>query len=338
MKVISLHRVAILLSFTRFLEEIGTPVERAFQRAGLPFAALENIDNYVPSHRFWSFLVDTSYREGIPDLGYRVGMAYGANSADPKLSKILRQSPSLYSGLLEASELTNKTVTNCHVGIAELPYNDYLQFYHLPSCDAHNPVIDQIGWFGLTALIGMVRVFTGPNWSPPEIGLMTNPPLCVSVYEQFPHTQLRFAQPYSYIAIEKKLLSLPPCNLEVTVPASSPLRYQPFSYDFVGSLKQSLSAYLHDGDIDIQLAAELCNTSKRSLQRKLAESSTSFSKVLESVWFDAACDMLCKLDIKVIDIAQTLGYSDSSHFTRAFRRIAGVNPSEYRQHHNAVCT
>jgi len=34
--------------------------------------------------------------------------------------------------------------------------------------------------------------------------------------------------------------------------------------------------------------------------------------------------------LKSLDIAQAAGYRDPSNFARAFRRIAGVSPREYR--------
>lgn len=37
---IPVHRVAILRPFTLFLNDIGAPVERRFQQAGLPYSAL----------------------------------------------------------------------------------------------------------------------------------------------------------------------------------------------------------------------------------------------------------------------------------------------------------
>jgi hypothetical protein len=36
-------------------------------------------------------------------------------------------------------------------------------------------------------------------------------------------------------------------------------------------------------------------------------------------------------DVKLIEVAFELGYSDPAHFTRAFRRWAGVAPREFRQ-------
>ena len=62
-----------------------------------------------------------------------------------------------------------------------------------------------------------------------------------------------------------------------------------------------------------------------------AISGTRYSEVLDQTRFDAASELLQDPDIKVTDVALQLGYSDSAHFSRAFKRVAGVNPRVYRQ-------
>ena len=103
--------------------------------------------------------------------------------------------------------------------------------------------------------------------------------------------------------------------------------------DFIGSVTKVLHSYIHESDLSLEFTAELCGMSKRSLQRKLKVTGTHYSEILENVRFDVACDMLQKPDMNVADIAHTLGYSDSSHFSRAFRRISGINPLGYRKQH-----
>ena len=187
MDSIPLHRVAVVRPFAHFLADLGAPVERGFQRAGLPFAALENVNNYVPSQRCWAFVGDMARSEGIEDLGFRVGLQFGADCADPQLSSLLRESPTLYQGLVTASELVNKTISRSRIGLLQAPLGEHTYLFHRPSFDAHNPFIDQIDWFGLTALIGMVRVFTGPQWQPTEIGLTTtHPPPANQSVNSFP--------------------------------------------------------------------------------------------------------------------------------------------------------
>ena len=269
--------------------------------------------------------------QGIEDLGFRVGQTYGADCADPQLSSLLRKSPTLYHALVRASELVNKTISRSRIGLLRPPHSEHTYFYHRPSFDTHNPFIDQIDWFGLSALISMVRLFAGPEWQPAEIGVTTHHAPCRSIREALPDTHIRPSQRYAYIALDHALLGLSPSAHNATACASSVLDCDTTSNDFVGSLKQVLQSYIQESELGIGFAAELCNTSKRSLQRRLTESGTRYSEILEQARFDAASELLQDSDIKVTDVALQLGYSDSAHFSRAFKRVAGVNPRVYRQ-------
>ena len=161
--------------------------------------------------------------------------------------------------------------------IVQSPHSENAYFYHRPSCDTDQLAIRQFGWFGIWTLIGIVRVFTGTKWQPTEIGWMIHDAPSVSVLEQFPETRVITSQPYSYIALNKTLFSLPPLRHEAAAPASSPLHFESFSSDFIGSLKQVFLTYIHESDLSITRAAEVNNMSKCTLQRKLAQAGTSFS-------------------------------------------------------------
>ncbi len=90
-------------------------------------------------------------------------------------------------------------------------------------------------------------------------------------------------------------------------------------------------AYIKEPDLSIEFAAGVCNMSKRTLQRKLSEMGTHYSELLAHARYRATCQMLQAPGLRVKDIAQRLGYSDSAHFARAFKQIAGVTPRAYRQ-------
>ena len=331
MEAIPLHRVAVVKPFTNFLAAVGAPFERGFRQASLPVCALEDANNFIPSHRFWEFLVDMAFSQDIPDLGFRVGQRYGANCADPHLIDLLRRSPTLYQGLLRASALINKTVSHCQVGISQPPHSQFAYFYHSPSCDARNPVIEQLGWYGILPFIGMVREFTGRKWLPREIGVMTCKAPNLHIREQFGNTRIRLAQPYSYIALEKALLSLPPLDGKAPAPGNQTWHHDELSSDFANSFKQLLHTYVLEEDLNLERAAALCDVSKRGLQRKLAAQGTSYARMLDEARFEAAKRMLQDPNKSVTDISLLLGYSDATHFSRAFRRIAGVTPQIYRQ-------
>ena len=334
---IPMHRVAVVRPFARLLADIGAPVERGFRQAGLPLYALENVNNFVPSHRFWKFLVTMVRSEGILDLGFRVGDNFGADCTDPHMTALLTKAPTLYQGLRNASELINGTVTNFRMGILQPPNCGYAYFYHQPSCQADNPAIEQIGWYGLTIWREMVRVYAGSQWQPTEIGLMTNHMPCRYIQERYPNTRMRLSQPFSYLVLENTLLSLPPLHSRAAPSELSSLDYDPLPNKFISSLEMLLQSYIEDSDLSIEIVAGLCNMSKRTLQRKLKEEGTYYREVLDHELFRVACLMLQNSpDMKLTDITIHMGYSDVSSFARAFRRIAGVTPKVYRQQFNQL--
>jgi AraC-like DNA-binding protein len=247
------------------------------------------------------------------------------------MTELLRRAPTLYRGLGKANQRFNRTVSYSRFGLWQPPNSDKTYFYHSPSCDADNPAIEQIGWFGIMGLIGMARVYTGRQWQPAEIGLMTDQMPNHYIREHFPHARLRLSQPASYITLENTALSLPPLVNGAAAPASSLLDYKTLPESFVRSLETILLAYIQEDDLSIELVAQLYDMSKRTLQRKLKKSGTSYNELLCHARFRVASQMLQDLDLTATDVAHHLGYSNETHFARAFRRIAGVTPRVYRQ-------
>ena len=97
--------------------------------------------------------------------------------------------------------------------------------------------------------------------------------------------------------------------------------------DYVRSL---VKAHLVDGNLKIDELAEIVGMSTRSLQRKLKESGSSYSQIVEDARFELACTQLDNNSLRVIDVSMALGYANSQHFARYFRRHSGVSPSQYR--------
>ena len=130
------------------------------------------------------------------------------------------------------------------------------------------------------------------------------------------------------------LLGLQPLAT-VKVPGSCPdtVAPTPAGWDLASSLRRLLTAYLSDGAPPIKRAAELAGMSVRTLQRRLAQADLSYSDLVKQARFELASTMLRNTDRKIIDIAYELGYTDPAHFTRAFGRLAGLSPNEYRGQH-----
>jgi AraC-like DNA-binding protein len=88
------------------------------------------------------------------------------------------------------------------------------------------------------------------------------------------------------------------------------------------------------GDPDISLArvAREIATSRRQLQRALAEvGGTSFSRELQRIRMARAAQLLLDDSLAVQDVAAAVGYRQAAQFAKVFRRYHGDPPSSFRR-------
>ncbi|MNY73845.1 HTH-type transcriptional activator RhaS [compost metagenome] len=56
----------------------------------------------------------------------------------------------------------------------------------------------------------------------------------------------------------------------------------------------------------------------------------TFVNYLNHIRMEAAKELLRTTDMKALEIAERVGYSDANYFSFAFRKYVGVSPKEYR--------
>jgi two-component system response regulator YesN len=59
---------------------------------------------------------------------------------------------------------------------------------------------------------------------------------------------------------------------------------------------------------------------------------TSFIKILTGLRMEKALELLADPSLKLVDIAERLGYSDAYYFSHCFKKYKGVSPKEFREH------
>ena len=76
--------------------------------------------------------------------------------------------------------------------------------------------------------------------------------------------------------------------------------------------------------------AEEFHLSTRTLIRRLREEGCQYQELLDQVRQELACWLLVHTELSVEAIAERLGYSDTSNFSRTFRRWLGMPPNMFR--------
>jgi AraC-like DNA-binding protein len=316
-------RRAHLNQYVGFLRAIGAPVERELTAARLPIQN-EDPNSIVPVRGVWKFVDSMKKSEGIPALGVEAARTLQVAPLDSGLLMGILSAPTLIEGLRFFCRQLEVESTGLEVGLRWYPEGVVL-WRGL----AKNPGYDQMGQYSLLLFFKLIRLFLGPAWSPERVGVQEDG-LPAHLQEIFPNARIDTGQSSYWILIptgelSRAPLEIVPLPLPRTDPRAGPQR------DFVGSLRLILESHLSDGQPSVQLAAASSDMSVRSLQRRLAASGESFSRLREQARFNVAARMLSRPFIKISEIARAVGYTDASHFTRAFRRTSGVSPREYRR-------
>lgn len=80
--------------------------------------------------------------------------------------------------------------------------------------------------------------------------------------------------------------------------------------------------------------ADAMGCSSRTLIRRLAESGTSFRRLVDETRRTLAADLLQRSNLSIGEIAGRLGYEDTANFGRACRRWFGIAPGALRRRKN----
>ncbi|WP_204138758.1 AraC family transcriptional regulator [Halomicronema sp. CCY15110] len=334
MKVIPLVRASALSPIVGFLDQIGSPIDRLLEQISLTPAVLDHPDNLLPLHQGSALIENAANLEGLKTLGFLIGRQTPTFTLGT-LGTILNNCLTLFDLLMTMEQLVRLDNSGEHVSLRWENDSVWWQVhYDLPTQGSNL----QTHLYGLGLYLSAVRVVLGPTWRPTEIHLEGPPCRSLLAIDDFADTTIHGMSSCSAIKMPRAALSLPYNSLATGDDFSLHPAYEGFQKSapasaFFDSLQQFVQALLPYGSPNIALVAAASGLSVRSLQRHLTEAGLTYSKLIDQVRFNRAVALLRKPDVKLLEVALELGYTDPANFARAFRRWAGVSPREYRLLH-----
>ena len=187
----------------------------------------------------------------------------------------------------------------------------------------------------LAVTMSMCRMNYIEDLAPISVTLTHPKPSCSSRFYEYFRAPIVFEGPTNSLTlpIEAVDKSLPGSNPQLAE-LNDQVMIEYLAQLDQGHITQKVKAVIIDqlpsGSVTDESVARELYMSSRKLQRQLQSEDTTFTTLLNEIRQDLAQRYLREQDINLTEIAFLLGYSESSAFSRAFKRWMGVSPSEYR--------
>ncbi|MBW3697754.1 AraC family transcriptional regulator [Vibrio sp. T187] len=183
--------------------------------------------------------------------------------------------------------------------------------------------------FSVVFMSELLRTLTNHKWQPSEIGITSEEHQDFARLPELSNAQFFTGRDVTALHIPTALMKAP----------VSQVRKRPSTADisktaitgFLPSFKLAVKPYLSMGKLPIKMASQILNINVRTIQRKLEKESAIYSEVIESMVLEQMIELIKCDSLPITVIAARMGYSDSAHFTRAFKRLTHMTPSQYRK-------
>jgi AraC-like DNA-binding protein len=312
---------------------MGFSSERIVERTGLPQWQFLESQSLIPGHHLYRLMAHAARAVGEESFGLLVH-DYAPVSTLGSLGEVTAQALTVYDAINRLNRAYNRFGSTGRFFVVEGDGGLWWRRQRLLAADVG---LRQMELCSLGYMIGLVRMGTGSAWRPRKVSVEIDSLPGPGRSEALADTEVRRQRGVSGILIPRSALSRPMPSQASSAPVENGqnLAEAP-SYEFVGSVRQSLRSFVRLGHPRIEDISEVGEVSVRTLQRRLREEGLTFKKVVDQARYQVATDLMSQPDVKLVEVAHELGYSDQAHFNRAFRRWAGVSPGDYRLQQQSV--
>ena len=328
MPVFHLTQASTLLPVVTALTRRGIRIEDDLRRARIPAKLLRQAYAPIPKRtHFWQFLDAISAQEGMETIGFLLGDPLDLEMTGPWGRNLLR-SVTLFDALNKASRTIRHFAQGNSIAVRRDGDRASISIVN------EDPVMCRAAdHTGMKFLLTLVEMVADPGWQPARATLRTGRLEAVEALPVFSNCDLTFSGTGASLEIPEDYLSrlLPP-RRDGADTGGMQLFQLPEDGRVSSKLKLVLATFLpHYGPLPVEEAAEILGISRTTLFRQLTVEGESYRNLIDKVRYSAACQLLTAPSLSVKEISYALGYGEPNNFTRAFHRVAGIPPGEYRR-------
>jgi len=326
------NKVKINEGFWRTLETLGVCRVRLAQHIGLPRAVLLNQIAPTTDQFFaiWQALPELS---GNPQIGFEFAKVIQLSQLPPEL--FVASLAKDYRGALNRLARYKSLCAPETVSIREADRQCTVEIEWLHST---TPIPDALVDTTFSILLGLGSAQTGEAITASHIQLTRTSATPDTLQETY-GAHITFGCPKNALTFDSSVLDLELTTYnqglaDMLLPQlDAQLNASATQAPYTQQVQWVIEHYLSAGNPSIGLVAKELGISVRSLQRKIHSEGQTYKALLNQVRLDQAKRYLSETEMGLNEIAALIGYEDHNSFFRAFKILAGMPPTVWRDRH-----
>ncbi|MFF0283776.1 AraC family transcriptional regulator [Rhodococcus aetherivorans] len=185
--------------------------------------------------------------------------------------------------------------------------------------------------------VRVVRALVGGVWKPVTVCFRHDPPADLTVHHRVLESEIRFGAEFDGLVMFADDLEAPNSLAD---PLLRPLARQYVEGiaagrpgDDLDRIRELVEALLPTGRCSLQQVARTLGVDRKTVHRRLVRADTTFSALLNSTRLDLARQYVGHQRRPLGQVAELLGFSEPSAFSRWFRGEFGASPTSWRATH-----
>ena len=319
-----------LVNLPALVRSLGYDPDPIFSQFGFTSSEFQNPDHRIPYVRGSELLASCADITDCDHLGFLLGQR-----ADPShlgiAGFLMRAAPNAETALkslVENLDLHDEGGT-VYMNVGD-EYTTLGFSIHLPGVIATAHIYD----LSLCVMYKIMQTVCGSDWVPSTVMFKRQEPKNSSAYHHFFHSALFFNSSECFITFNNRCLRKPSQSgdrllfqfLEHEARNLHRLHHNEISEE----LPVVLTRALLSGQFSASEIADVFGLRERTLHRRLRAAGTSYRQEIDKARQALSKQLLANTNLPVCDIANALGYADSSGFIRAFSRCNGTSPANWR--------
>ncbi len=325
-------RMARLLPIPAMLKEMQCDPGAVLASIDFDLTLFNEPDARVPYAKAAQLLVACADASGVPHFGLLLGLRFdlsmfgalnplmlNADTVDQALQQLIRH-----------LHLNDKGATGF---LHEINSDEVALGYAV--FQSETPGAMQAYSLALATICEIMRILCGPSWQPIKISIAHDEPPELGPYQQVFRAPLEFNAFRSEVVfanywLKHRLQSGEPLKRISIERLALQIEANDDQY-FVLRVRRLIYELLMAGKVTSPLICSRLNIHERVLRRSLHNEGTSIKDLISTARHELARQLLSNTHLSVAEIAQILGYSDVTAFSRAYRGWEGIPPDRWRR-------